>query len=339
MYIAAGQIIPAVTGKSWEDYVREVILRPLGMNSTNLTTDDFKAGTNFAWPHSQVDGNLQPIELHNLDNAAPAGSINSSAKEMAKWIQLQLAHGKFPGRETRLFSEEQSREMWTSQTPLPIDSQPGPLDALRPQFSAYGFGWVLRDYRGRKLVGHTGAVAGFVSRVMLVPDENLGVVILTNAEHDSAFDSILFHILDHYFGVTAADWIASFKAADDQQVKETQAILKRHQVARVSDSKPSLFLDKYAGKYQDAWYGPVSITFENGRLIFRLEHTPLAIADLQHWQNDTFQAHWRDRTIEDAFLTFTLKPDGAIDHFTMVPVSPAADFSFDYHDLWLTPAP
>jgi CubicO group peptidase (beta-lactamase class C family) len=339
MYIAAGQIIPAVTGRSWEDYVRERILVPLGMNTTNLTTDDFKPGVDFAWPHSKVDGQLQPIEFHNLDNAAPAGSINSSAAEMAKWIQLQLAHGKFPGRDARLFSEEQSRTMWSAHTILPIDSRPGPLDALRPNFAAYGLAWVLRDYHGRKLVGHTGAVSGFVSRVMLVPEENLGVVILTNAEQDGAFDSILYQVLDHYFGVPPTDWIAAFKAADEKEQKEVQETIKRRQSNRATGSTPSLPLEKYAGIYQDPWYGSVSIKFENGSLIFRLDHTPHAIADLQPWQNDTFQAHWRDRTIEDAFLTFTLKPDGTIDHFTMLPVSPLADFSFDYQDLWLTPVP
>src|SRR6201997_2468957 len=219
LYMTAGQIIPAVTGKSWEDYVREKILRPLGMNSTNLSNADFKPGDDYAWPHSKVDGKLQPIEFVNLDNAGPAGSINSSAAEMAKWVLLQLNHGKFPGIDKRLFSEAQSREMWSAQTILPVDEHPGPISALDAKFAAYGLGWGLRDYHGRKLVGHTGGVAGFVSRVMLVPEENLGVVILTNAESGSAFDSILFHILDGYFALPATDWIAAFKAADDAQQK------------------------------------------------------------------------------------------------------------------------
>ncbi len=337
MYIAAGQIIPAVTGKSWEDYLRERILLPLGMNTTTLTTDALTPGVDFAWPHSNVDNKLQSIELHNLDNAAPAGSINSSAAEMSKWMQLQLDHGKFPGGATRLFSEQQSRAMWSAQTILPIGDGAGPLAVLRPNFAAYGFGWALRDYHGRKLVGHTGGVAGFVSRVMLVPEENLGVVILTNAEQDSAFDSILFHVLDHYLGVPPTDWITAFKESDDQEEKEAKEILKRRQAGRDTASRPSLPLEKYAGIYKDAWYGTVSIKVESGKLVFRLDRTPSAVADLQYWQNDTFQAHWRDHTIEDAFLTFTLKPEGVVDHFTMQAVSPLADFSFDYQDLWLTP--
>ncbi|HKD52539.1 MAG TPA: serine hydrolase [Candidatus Acidoferrum sp.] len=337
LYMTAGQIIPAVTGKSWEDYVREKILRPLGMNTTNLSNADFKPGDNYAWPHSKVDGKLQPIEFVNLDNAGPAGSINSSAAEMAKWALVQLNHGKIPGREERIFSERQSREMWSAQTILPIGAGASPLAAKRPKFAAYALGWGLSDYHGRKMVGHTGGVAGMVSRVMLVPEENLGVVILTNAEQGGAFDSILYHVLDSYFGLAATDWIEAHKAAEEQAQKQGAEIMKQLESGRAADSKPSLSIEKYAGVYTDPWYGPVTIRMEGGKLVFTLDHTPKAVADLQHWQYDTFKAHWRDRTIEDAFLTFTLKPDGAIDHISMVAVSPLADFSFDYQDLYLTP--
>jgi hypothetical protein len=172
---------------------------------------------------------------------------------------------------------------------------------------------------------------------MLVPEENLGVVILTNAEQAGAFDSILNHVLDSYFGLPTTDWITAYETEDEQGEKEAADVMKRQGTGRASDSKPSLPLEKYVGVYTDPWYGPVTIRMENGKLVFTLDHTPKAIGDLQHWQYDTFKAHWRDRTIEDAFLTFTLRPDGTIDHFTMAAVSPLADFSFDYQDLYLTP--
>jgi CubicO group peptidase (beta-lactamase class C family) len=338
LYMTAGQIIPAVTGKSWDDYVRERILKPLGMTTTNLSTTAFKPGDDYAFPHSKVDGKLQLVQFQDLDNAGPAGAINSSASEMAKWLLLQLNHGKFLDRDAHLFSERQSREMWSAQTILPAGETLGPLAPLSTRFAAYGLGWLLRDYRGRKLVGHTGGVLGFVSRVMLVPEENLGVVILTNAEEAGAFDSILFHLFDAYFHLPPTDWIAAFKAQDVQDEKDAAEIMKKQSAGRAADSKPSLPLEKYAGTYTDPWYGPATIRIEKGNLLFTLDHTPTAVADLQHWQYDTFKAHWRDRTIEDAFLTFSLKADGSIDHFTMVAVSPLADFSFDYQDLYFTPA-
>jgi CubicO group peptidase (beta-lactamase class C family) len=336
MYIAAGQIIPAVTGKTWEEYIREKILQPLGMKTTNLSTTAFKPGDDYAWPHSKVDGKLQTIPFQDLDNAGPAGAINSSVAEMSQWITLQLNHGKFPGREDRLFSERQSQEMWTAQTLTPIGADDSPLASLRPKFAAYALGWGIRDYHGRKLVGHTGGVSGFVSRVMLVPEEHLGVVILTNAEQAGAFDSILFHILDYYFAAPPTDWIAAFKATKDTEEKVANRIMIDSD-NRSNLVRPSLSLDKYAGAYTDAWYGSATIRLDGANLVLTLDHTPKAVADLQIWQYDTFKAHWRDRTIEDAFVTFTLNPDGSVGHFTMAAVSPLADFSFDYQDLWFSP--
>ena len=337
MYIAAGQIVAKVSGKSWEDYVRERILIPLGMTSTNLSNANWKAGENYASPHSQVDGKLQPIDFVPLDNAAPAGSIKSSAAEMAKWLLLQLNRGKFPDREGRLFTEQRSKEMWSPETILPIDEPPKPLAALKTHFYDYGLGWFLSDYHGRKIVGHTGGVAGFVSMVRLIPEENLGIVVLTNAEQGGAFSSITYHIIDHYLNLPATDWTAAFKAAHDEQEQHAADVMKQQATSRAVNSKPSLPLEKYEGVYKDPWYGPVTIRMEGGKLVFSLDHTPKAVSDLEPWQYDTFKAHWRDRTIEDAFLTFALKSDGTIDHFTMVPVSPLADFSFDYQDLYFTP--
>jgi CubicO group peptidase (beta-lactamase class C family) len=335
LYMTAGQIIPEVTGTSWDDYIRQHIFLALGMNDSNVSNAAFKPGDDYAFPHSRVDGKLQVIRFEVLDNAGPAGSINSCAADMAKWVQLQLNHGKFTDRDGRLFSEQQSKEMWTPQTILPIGNPPAPVAGLKSNFADYGLGWGLRDYHGRKLVGHTGGVAGFVSRVMLVPEENLGVVILTNAEEGGAFDSILFHVLDYYLNLPPTDWIAAFKAIKDTQEKAAAEAMKQAEGARAADSKPSLPLEKYAGTYNDAWYGSITIRGENGGLVMTFDHTPSMIGDLQHWQHDTFKAHWRDRTIEDAFVTFSLKPDGSIESARMAAVSPLADFSFDYQDLLL----
>ena len=337
MFVTAGQVVAAVSGKSWDDYLRETFFVPLGMKNTNSTATAFKPGDNWALPHFKVDGKLQAIPVESLDNAGPAGSINSSIADMSKWVLLQLNHGKIPGTETRIFSEKSSREMWAQQMIVPIGEAPPELKSMQRRFSGYGMGWGLRDYKGRKLVGHSGGVLGYVTRVLLVPEENLGVVILTNSEEDSAYESVLMHILDAYLGGPTMDYITLFKARDDKQRKDAEETMAKANQARAADSKPSLPLEKYAGDYSDPWYGKVSIRLENGGLVFKLERTLKGLADLQHWQHDTFEAHWRDRTVEDAFVTFTLKPDGSIDHFTLVAVSPLADFSFDYQDLYFTP--
>jgi CubicO group peptidase (beta-lactamase class C family) len=337
LYMTAGQIIPAVTGTSWDDYIRQHIFAPLGMDNSTVSSAAFKPGDDYAFPHERVDGKLQVIHLEDLDNVGPAGSINSCAADMAKWVQLQLNRGKFVDHDGRLFSEQQSKEMWSPQTILPIGNPPPPLAGLKANFADYALGWTLRDYHGRKLVGHTGGVAGFVSRVMLVPEENLGVVVLTNAEESGAFDSILYHVLDYYFGLPSTDWTTAFKTVKDSREKEAAEAMKQAEGARAANSRPSLPLEKYAGTYNDAWYGPITLRLENGGLVISFNHTPSMVGDLQHWQYDTFKAHWRDHTIEDAFITFSLKSDGSIESARMGAVSPLADFSFDYQDLLLKP--
>jgi len=339
MFVTAGQVVAANSGMSWDAYVKAKIFQPLGMNGTNTSTDEYKPGSNWAFPHSRVDGKLQVIPFENLDNAAPAGSINSSVADMSKWVMTQLNHGKIAGTEKRLFSEKSSWEMWSQQTIVPTrEEAPEEFRSLQAHFSGYGLGWGLRDYKGRKLVSHSGGVAGFVTRVMLVPEENLGVIILTNAEEDLAFEAVLFHILDGYLGGSTQDYVAQFKAYEDKQKKEADEAMAKAATSRAADSKPSLILEKYTGEYTDPWYGLATIRPENGGLVLKLARTEKGTADLQHWQYDTFKAHWRDRTVEDAFVTFALKPDGSIDHFTMVAVSPLADFSFDYQDLYFTPS-
>src|SRR5262249_54821739 len=133
------------------------------------------------------------------------------------------------------------------------------------------------------------------------------------------------------------NWIAAFKAAKDAQLAEADEITKRSVASRATNSKPGLPLEKYAGVYKDAWYGTATMRYETGKLVFALDHTPKAVGDLEHWELETFKVHWRDRVMEDAFLTFTLTPAGAIDHFTVSAVSPLADFSFDYQDLYFVP--
>ena len=337
LYMAAGQIIPAVTGQSWDDFIRDRIFKPLGMSTSNTSVTALPQAKDIAIPHTDIDGKLTPTDFGNIDNVAPAGSINSSVAEMAKWVQLQLNHGQIPGG-ARLFSEARSRDMWSGQTILPISpNPPAPLAKLKPMFSEYALGWGLRDYAGHKTVGHSGGVLGYVTRVYLVPDAQIGVVVLTNAESSGAFESVLMHIVDYYLQQPATDWIAAYKQVADKSIADAKEVESKAAGARAANSGPSLPSAKYAGSYTDAWYGPVTIRDENGKLFISFDHSPTMVGGLEHWQYDTFKTHWRDRTIPDAYVTFALTADGAIDHFTMLPVSPLADFSYDYQDLWLTP--
>ena len=341
LYLVAGQIVPALTGLSWDDFVKSRIFGPLGMTTSNTSVLALAADGDVAMPHALVDKVVTPIAHQNLDNNAPAGGINSSVAEVSGWVVAQLEGGAYrdgDGREKRLFSPAQHREMWTAQTILPIADLPKELAALQPRFAAYGLGWGLRDYRGRKLVSHTGGLLGMVSQVMLVPEEKLGVVVLTNQEQGAAFRAVTWRILDHFLGAPPVDWIQALKAASARQVAEAKEKVGKQAARRVADSKPALPLASYCRRYRDPWYGEVAIAMEDGKPVIRFSRSPSLVGNLEHWQYETFVARWRERALNaDAFVTFSLGPDGGIERMTMEAVSPLTDFSFDFHDLLFTP--
>jgi hypothetical protein len=201
---------------------------------------------------------------------------------------------------------------------------------------AYALGWRVRDYRGHKLVSHTGGLAGMTSRTTLVPDQRLGIIVLTNGE-SNMYEALTYELLDHFFGARPTDWVAAFQVAaqQEQASADSQVAVLRH--ARDTTSRPSLPLARYAGRYSDALYGDATIALENGVLVLRFSHSPAFVGDLEYWQYDTFRTSWRSPNLADAFVTFTSKPDGVVDHFTMAAVSPLADFSYDYQDLRFVP--
>ena len=334
LYIAAGEIVAAVSGKSWDDFITRRILAPLGMTESGTRVAVLSSTRNVAAPHGVEKGKLQVVPRDSIDNTGPAGGIVSNVSDMAKWLLCRLDSGRYAGG--RLFSERQAQVMWSGQTILPIGDPPPPLAALRPDFSEYGLGWFMRNYRGRKLVAHTGGLAGMTSQVMLVPSERLGLVILTNGE-SSLMSALAYRLLDAFFGAPPTDWVAAFAQAEQLGRAAADSIVRARASSRDSLAGPSLPLARYGGTYRDDLYGDATITLENGRLVLRFSHSPAFVGDLEHWQHDTFIARWRTAHIEDAYVSFALRPDGSIEQFKMEAVSPLADFSFDYQDLLFKP--
>jgi hypothetical protein len=228
--------------------------------------------------------------------------------------------------------------MWSEVTPLPINDPPPQFAALKMNFSAYGLGWFLNDYRGYKLVWHTGGLSGMVSRVTMVPELKLGVIVLTNQESSGAFTSVTMSILDQYMKAPATDWVEGLGTLARQRQSSAAETMKKTAATRNASSKPSLALSGYAGRYRDPWYGDVTITAEGGKLIMRFTHSPDLTGEMEHWQYDTFIARWKNRAMDaDAYVTFSLKPDGSVDQIKMAAVSPLTDFSYDFHHLVLKP--
>ena len=336
LYIVAGEIFPAVAAQSWDDFVRSRIFTPLGMTESGTTTAFFTSSRNAATPHAVEDGTVQAVPLDSVDNISPAGGIASNVTDLARWLVCRLDSGRYAGG--RLFSERQARELWSGQTILPIAEPSPPLAALRANFAEYALGWRLRDYLGRKIVSHTGGLAGMSSQITLVPAEKLGLVILTNSESD-LMAALTYRLLDDLLGAPRprGDWVAAFAQAAQIARSGADSTLQAARAGRDSTSLPSLPLARYAGSYRDDLYGDASVALENGRLVLRFGRSPAFVGDLRHWQYDTFIARWRTRHLEDAYVSFALNPDGSIDRFQMAAVSPLADFSFDYQDLLFRP--
>jgi CubicO group peptidase (beta-lactamase class C family) len=340
LYLVAGEVVEAVSGREWEDFVAERILARLGMTGSRVRYADAVATGRLATPHARVEGKVQPVKPFEGDNVGPAGGIVSSAEDMAKWVAVLLRRGRLEDG-SRLFGEGTWRELSAMVTPIPIGDAPEPgLEPLHPSFRGYALGLAVQDYRGHKIVTHTGGLPGYVSRVLLLPDRGLGVVVLTNQESGDAFNAIAYTIVDHYLGASGHDWVAAFEAARRRREERFAQSDREAASARQASSSPSLPLAEYAGTYVDAWYGEIDITEgEDGALVMRFGHTPALLGDLEHFQHDTFIVRWRDRELRaDAYVTFALEPDGSIERAKMRAVSAATDFSFDFHDLLLLPA-
>jgi hypothetical protein len=307
------------------------------MLGSDVRLSDPGSVPNAAFTHARVDGTVRRVPPYHGDVVNPAGGIFANAEDMAKWVMVQMDSGRVVDGE-RAWDPAVTRELWKPISPMPFGDPPPELAPLRHFFNFYALGLNVRDYRGERVLTHTGGLPGYVSRVMMVPDRKLGIVVLTNQESGEAFEAITYHILDHYLGAPAFDWLggyAAVKARGDSAVAAAEA---RTASGRDAASRPSLALDRYAGTYRDAWYGDVTIERAGDHLVIRFSRSPDLVGDLEHWQYDTFVARWRDRSLRaDAFVTFALEPDGSIERATMKPVSPATDFSYDFQDLLLRP--
>ncbi len=339
LYLIAGEVIEAVSGQSWEDFVGGRILKKVGMDGSYVRYPPGSARSIVATTHAPVDGKVRRVTPFDSDNTNPAGGIHSSAADMAKWMNVLLAAGRLPDG-SRLFSENTWRQLTTLVTPIPIGNPAPELAALRPNFRGYALGLNVQDYRGRKVVMHTGGLPGYVSKVLLVPDIQLGVTVLTNQESGAAFDSVVYRIVDHYLGAPETDWVDAYQKVLARQRASFDEARSKAAAARDASSRPSLPVARYAGTYADDWYGDVAIAHQDGKLSMRFTKTPTLVGDLEHWQHDTFIVRWRERELRaDAYVTFALNPDGSIDQAKMRAVSPETDFSFDFHDLLLKPKP
>ena len=322
MFLAAGQIIPSITGKTWDEFIRDRIFTPLGMKSSTTSIKSFTASANVATPHSKINDKLQVVSWRNIDNIAPAGSINSNVEDMAQWVRLQLGGGVYQNQ--RLLSAAALKEMQTPQTIIRLEGIQG---SLYPEahFLTYGLGWFLSDYRGKKVVEHRGAIDGMRAEVAMIPEEKLGLVVLTNLNGTVLPQALMYKIFDFYLNAPQRDWSADMLKVRDKLEEQSKAAEKKAESERVQGTSPSLALDKYAGTFRSEMYGETKVTLENEKLV--LQFGPNYTGDLQHWNYDTFRVVWRDPMQGKGFVNFRLSTQGKVEvvnienlsEFTRVP--------------------
>ncbi len=286
MYLAAGMVIEEVTGKSWVENIQERILDPLGMDRTIVSPADLALKGNFATPHARRGDKNLPIEWEDWTVVAPMGGLISSVRDVAQWMIFNMNHGIW-GQDT-LLTAASINMMWTPHSNFVVNHT-RPQDFNR-HFNAYGLGWGLSDYHGRLSVGHTGGYDGMISEVRMIPDEKLGVVVLTNGIK-SPITAVTQYTLETMLGLEARDWSAEILERQARRPAEDPRITAIKK-ARVLRTKPTLELKEYAGTYHSAIYGNISVSLEGNNLRLNFERSPELSATLSHWHYDVWEIKW-----------------------------------------------
>jgi len=330
LYIVAGEIIKKVTGKSWAQFVQEEITTPIGMKNSVTSWSLIKDSSNVASPHVPIDNKLQISKRFKSPIIDAAGGIYSSASDMAEWALLNLNHAKYsPNLQKQLISTYQMNEITSPQTIYNEIADP----KYNNHFNAYGLGWFLSDVNGYKKVTHTGGLEGMVSEVTLIPELQLGIIVLTNQQSGYAFTAITSTILDSYLKLPKSDYVAEYSAYEKLSVSgadlETEKIW-----SDVQSNKDTSKLVNLTGIYEDPWLGSIEIIKKNNQFFFKSKRSPQLNGAIFQYKDDTFAIKWNNRHLNaDAFLIATKNEKGVYYQFKMSPISSRTDFSYDFQDL------
>jgi CubicO group peptidase (beta-lactamase class C family) len=278
-YLTAGEVIPKVTGKSWEDFVRDSIVMPLQMNNTLVLSTGIAEKQNVATPYTNsYTGTLQKVPFDNWNNLAPAASIISNVSDLSHWLLMQLDSGHYRGQQVLPFSVLQKTR------DINIITGSRKSGVFPTHFRGYGLGISANDYNGRAVYSHTGGAAGMVSNVCFVPEERLGIAILTNNDNQGFFEALRYQILDAYLGVPyvnrSLQQLAGFKHGMEKQLKEIA-----NWKERIKGNQPEQPLSAYAGIYNNELYGPIAISQTGSRLRINFNTHPDLTATLDYMDN------------------------------------------------------
>jgi len=332
MYIVAGEVVKRASGISWDDFVETRILQPIGMNKSACSFDRLKDKSDVIDAHAEVEGRVQVIarSVSKVDHSA--GGINSNISDLCKWVSLLLNQGKYGPDLKSLYSAQIQKEIWSPQTII-TSGDPGYYNT---HFKSYGFGFFIEDVKGLKQLSHTGGLEGMVTQITIIPELQLGIIVLTNQEEGDAFTSITNTIKDGYLGLPRKDWVAELLAKRNLYLAHDKTITDPiwSEIKKIQANPPKIDFDIYSGTYRDPWLGEVFISVKNSKYWFDSKRSPKLTGELLPYKENSFVVKWNDRSMgADAFVIFRLNENGRADAMQMKPVSPSTDFSYDFQDL------
>jgi CubicO group peptidase (beta-lactamase class C family) len=317
MYFTAGLALEQMTGKSWEDLVRERILNPLNMTHTNFSVEETQKTKNFASPYIEKNDMLKKIPFRNLSLIGPAGCINSNVDDMTHWIQMQLAGGIYENQ--ALINATTLQELHAPQVIVP-----GAPETKETLLYAYGIGWGILSYRGHYFVSHDGVSDGFTSVVGLLPGENIGIIVLANKNMTALPRYLSFEMIDRILNLSHHDWfkegVESLRK-NKESAKETRLKDDRMRKKGTCHCHP---LEEYAGVYEHPGYGKVTVEIVDDKL--EATYNDLTFV-LDHWHYDVFNVVQEKQdmivSFEGTKFTFCNNANGDIGEL-VIPFEPTA---------------
>jgi CubicO group peptidase (beta-lactamase class C family) len=332
LYIVAGEVIQVASGISWCDFIEKRIMKPLEMNNSAASYLRLVDSTNIIAPHVPINGKLKVIKRYQNQLFDAAAGIYSSVNDLSKWTIMQLNNGRFEPNNQQLFSKKEHNEMWQLQTIIPVNSKP----PYNTHFSGYGLGWFLSDVKGYKQVSHTGGLEGIVTQVTLMPELNLGIIVLTNQQSGAAFRAITNTIKDSYLGMTSEDYVATYSAS--LKTNEANADKKTDEVwaavAKNKKEKRKIDFKTIAGTYTDNWFGDIVLSEKQGKLYFASKRSPQLAGEVFFYTENNYVVKWNNAYFHaDAHLFIECDASGKAVRLTMKAISELTDFSYDFHDL------
>lgn len=333
LYLVAGEVIARVSGMSWEDFIEKRIFHPLNMDHSYASLDRIKDKSNLAKPHDSNSGTLKVLPDYQEMINGSAGGIYSNVDDISNWMLMHLNNGKYgDSLKNQLFSIESQREMWKIHTVTDVNRNP----RYNSHFSGYGLGWDLSDMKGNMSVSHTGGLPGMLSKTTMIPDINLGVVILTNTSDDGAgiFAAVSSTIVDSYLGLDDFGWIDKYADYFKSRKEKGDAVTKKvWDVVKTTDNA-QVDVNDYIGVYKDNWFGNVEVFMKEDKLWMKSHRSPKLNGEMFFYKANTFAVKWEYQDMNaDAFAMFSLDEEGKAHRIKMKGISPNIDFSFDFHDL------